>query len=79
MIKNLLKQKEETAHEVDLKKAIKDFIKARKITREMIVSLVDRITVSESKEIKIYYKFSILNEDNKQTDNVYDIRDCINF
>lgn len=38
----------------------------------MIVSLVDRITVSESKEIKIYYKFSILNEDNKQTDNVYD-------
>lgn len=45
----------------------------------MIVSLVDRITVSESKEIKIYYKFSILNEDNKQTDNVYDIRDCINF
>ncbi len=79
MIKNLLKQKEETSHEVDLKKEVTNFIKARKITREMIVSLVDKITVSEEKEIKIYYKFSILNEDNKQDNNVYDIRDCINF
>lgn len=79
MIKNLLKQKEETSHEVDLKKEVTNFIKARKITREMIVSLVDKITVSEEKEIKIYYKLSILNEDNKQENNVYDIRDCINF
>ena len=45
----------------------------------MIVSLVDKITVSEEKKIKIYYKFSILNEDNKQDNNVYDIRNCINF
>ena len=45
----------------------------------MIVSLVDKITVSEEKEIKIYYKFSILNEDNKQDNNVYDIRNYINF
>lgn len=62
LIVELQKQKDETIQEVDLKKEVSDFIKARKITREMIVSLVDKITVSESKEIKIYYKFSILNE-----------------
>ena len=38
------------------------------ITRTMLVSLVDRIEISENKEITIYYKFNILNmenEDNK--------------
>lgn len=78
VIQDLLKQKEETAHEVDLKKEVAKFVRAKKITREMIVSLVDKITVSEQKEIKIYYKFSVLNaEDNNH--NVYDIKDCINF
>ena len=28
----------------------------------MIVALVDKITVTEQEEIKIYYKFKILNE-----------------
>ncbi|MGN1327253.1 MAG: recombinase family protein [Clostridia bacterium] len=79
LVLELQKQKEETSHEVDLKKEVSDFIRARKITREMIVSLVDRITVSESKEIKIYYKFSILNESSEQDGKVVDIRDCVNF
>ena len=34
----------------------------KNVTREMIVSLVDRITVTQDKKIKIYYKFNILNE-----------------
>lgn len=79
LILELQKQKEETSQEVDLKKEVSDFIRARKITREMIVSLVDKITVSESKEIKIYYKFSILNENINKNENVIDIRDCANF
>ena len=33
----------------------------KEITRTMLVSLVDRIEVSEDKEITIYYKFNILN------------------
>lgn len=61
-IKELEKEKEETSHEVDLKKLVTEFMKMENVTREMIVSLIDKITVSEDKKIKIYYKFSILNE-----------------
>ena len=52
----LEKESEETSHEVDLKKLVTDFMKMENVTREMIVSLVDKITVSEDKKIKIYYK-----------------------
>ncbi len=76
---SLQKQKSETSKEIDLQKEVKNFIKAKKITREMIVSLVDKITVSEEKEVKIYYKCSILNENYKQDDNVINIKNCINF
>lgn len=79
LISELKQQKENTSHEVDLKKAISDFIKIKNVTREMIVSLVDKITVSESKEIKIYYKFSILNESSDSNKKVIDIKNCINF
>lgn len=75
----LNKMKEDTANEVDLKKAIIDFIKAKKITREMIVSLVDKITISEDKEIKIYYKFSILNNDTSKESKIICAEDCANF
>ena len=35
--------------------------KLKEITRTMMVSLIDRIEVSEDKKITIYYKFNILN------------------
>lgn len=74
-IKELEKEKEETTHEIDLKKLVADFMSMKEVSREMIVSLVDRITVSEDKEIKIYYKFSLLNESSDiDKDNVIDIR-----
>ena len=38
------------------------------ITRTMLVSLVDRIEISESKEITIYYKFNILNMENQENE-----------
>ena len=63
----------------NLKKEVNNFIKSTNITREMIVALVDKITVSEDKEVKIYYKFSILNEEYMQSNNVVDIRDCVNY
>ena len=34
---------------------------SKEITRTMLVSLVDKIEISENKEITIYYKFNILN------------------
>ena len=53
---------------VDIDKLVKDFVNMKEITRTMLVSLVDKIEISENKEITIYYKFNILNmgkEDNK--------------
>ena len=72
-IKELEKESEETSHEVDLKKLVTDFMKMENVTREMIVSLVDKITVSEDKKIKIYYKFSILNESSNKN-NIINIK-----
>ena len=73
-IADLTLQKEDSAKEIDLKKIINQFVEGKDITREMLVSLVDRITVSEQKEIKIYYKFSILNEGYKKQENVINIQ-----
>ncbi len=46
---------------VDISKLVKEFVNMKEITRPMLVSLVDKIEISESKEITIYYKFNILN------------------
>lgn len=59
-----LKQEEEeskTPKKVDIMKIVKEFVSFKEITREMLVSLVDRIEIAENKEITIYYNFSILN------------------
>ena len=44
-------------------------MRMKDIPREMLVSLVDKITITQDKQIKIYYKFSILNE-NSNIDKV---------
>lgn len=60
-IKFLQKQIENKDSSVDINKLVKDFVELKEITRTMMVSLIDRIEVSEDKEITIYYKFNILN------------------
>ena len=60
-IKCLQKQIESKDSSVDINKLVKDFVELKEITRTMLVSLIDRIEVSEDKEITIYYKFNILN------------------
>jgi len=60
-IKNLQKQIENKDSSVDINKLVNDFVELKEITRTMLVSLVDRIEISEEKEITIYYKFNILN------------------
>ena len=64
-IKCLQKQIENEDSSVDINKLVKDFVELKEITRTMLVSLVDRIEVSEDKEITIYYKFNILNMENE--------------
>lgn len=60
-IKCLQKQIENEDSSVDINKLVKDFVELKEITRTMMFSLIDRIEVSEDKEITIYYKFNILN------------------
>ena len=67
-IKQLKELEEKEDSSVDIDKIVKDFVNMKEITRTMLVSLVDKIEISENKEITIYYKFNILNmgkEDNK--------------
>lgn len=67
-IKQLKELEEKEDSSVDIDKLVKDFVNMKEITRTMLVSLVDKIEISESKEITIYYKFNILNmgkEENK--------------
>ncbi len=63
---NRIEQLEEKGTEekvvTDLNKIVKDFVSMEEITREMLVQLVDKITLSEQKELTIYYKFNILND-----------------
>ena len=54
-----MEEKEDSS--VDINKLVKDFVNMKEITRTMMVSLIDRIEVSEDKKITIYYKFNILN------------------
>lgn len=54
-----MEEKEDSS--VDINKLVKDFVNMKEITRTMLVSLVDKIEISENKEITIYYKFNILN------------------
>lgn len=44
-----------------INKLVKNFVNMKEITSTMIVSLVDKIEISENKEITRYYKFNILN------------------
>ena len=65
-IKQLKEQEQKEDSSVDINKLVKDFVNMEEITRTMLVSLVDRIEISESKEITIYYKFNILNMENEE-------------
>ena len=58
-----LEEKEDSS--IDINKLVRDFVNMKEITRTMLVSLVDKIEISENKEITIYYKFNILNMENE--------------
>lgn len=60
-IKQLREMEEKEDSSVDINKLVSDFVNMKEITRTMLVSLIDKIEISENKEITIYYKFNILN------------------
>ena len=47
---------------IDFNKIVSDFVDMKCITRTILVQLVDKITVDKEKNVKIYYKFNVLNE-----------------
>ena len=67
-----MEQKEEK--QIDIRQLVQDFVNMKEITRTMLVSLVDRIEISQDKEITIYYKFNILNvsvvQDEEKIENI---------
>ena len=75
-IKDLKEDEEKETDSIDIYKIVSDFVKQKEITREMLVSLVDKIELSADKEITIYYKFNALNfnmiskEENESTEKV---------
>lgn len=64
-IKQLQELEEKEDSSIDINKLVSDFVNMKEITRTMLVSLVDKIEISENKEITIYYKFNILNMGNE--------------
>lgn len=69
-IKQLKELEEKEDSSVDINKLVKDFVDMKEITRNMLVSLVDKIEISENKEITIYYKFNILNMRKEENENL---------
>ena len=60
-IKQLETRTEQEETQVDIGRIVKDFVNMKEITRTMLVSLIEKIEISENKEITIYYRFNILN------------------
>ena len=77
---NLIKEKEELIQIIQNEKPIKDetakiqklakeFLSLEKPTKQLLNELIEKITISENKEINIYFKFNELNDmkkDNKK-------------
>lgn len=60
-IKELKMNAEHDEDIIDIHKIITDFINMKEISRTLLVSLVNKITITQNKEICIYYKFNFLN------------------
>lgn len=61
-IEQLRELEDKENHLQDIYKLLYDFANSKEITRTMLVSLIEKIEISEEKEFTIYYKFNILNK-----------------
>ena len=59
IINNQKPQIDETAK---IEKLAKEFLSLEKPTKQLLNELIEKITISENKEINIYFKFNELNE-----------------
>lgn len=63
-VKELRNIAEDEESNIDYNKIIEDLVKFKEIDKSILVQLIDRITMTQDKEITIYYKFNLLNEMN---------------
>ena len=62
LIKIINNQKPQIDETVKIEKLAKEFISLEKPTKQLLNELIEKITISENKEINIYFKFNELNE-----------------
>ena len=78
---NLIKEKEELIQLIQNEKPIKDetakieklakeFLSLEKPTKQLLNELIEKITISENKEINIYFKFNELNDMKKENKKI---------
>lgn len=78
---NLIKEKEELIQIIQNEKPIKDetakieklakeFLSLEKPTKQLLNELIEKITISENKEINIYFKFNELNDMKKENKKI---------
>ena len=62
LIKIINNQKPQIDETAKIEKLAKEFIALEKPTKQLLNELIEKITISENKEINIYFKFNELNE-----------------
>ena len=62
LIKIINNQKPQIDETAKIEKLAKEFLSLEKPTKQLLNELIEKITISESKEINIYFKFNELNE-----------------
>ena len=62
LIKIINNQKPQIVETAKIEKLAKEFLSLEKPTKQLLNELIEKITISENKEINIYFKFNELNE-----------------
>lgn len=62
LIKIINNQKSQIDETAKIEKLAKEFLSLEKPTKQLLNELIEKITISENKEINIYFKFNELNE-----------------
>ena len=66
LIKIINNQKPQINENAKIERLAKDFLSLERPTKQLLNELIEKITISENKEINIYFKFNKLNEIKKK-------------
>ena len=70
LIKIINNQKPQINETAKIERLAKDFLSLERPTKQLLNELIEKITISENKEINIYFKFNELNEKNKKENSI---------